>query len=109
MAATGTLRTTTCGHNPQSNGEIESWWRFWNRAMRFLSPSDYPNWLRFAKRICFAYNSDSHESIGLISCVVCAMKVLCIMAKQWKARTDVRRAAMNSSGEGDGPRSGDSS
>ncbi len=26
--ATGTHRTSTCGHNPQSNGEIESWWRF---------------------------------------------------------------------------------
>jgi hypothetical protein len=38
---TDTLRTTTCGHNPQSNGEIESWWRYWNRAMRYLSPSQY--------------------------------------------------------------------
>ena len=66
-AATGTLRTTTCGHNPQSNGEIESWWRFWNRAMRFLSPHDYLNWPRFAQRICFAYNSVDHESIGPIS------------------------------------------
>jgi hypothetical protein len=63
-AATGTSRTTTCGHNPQSNGEIESWWRFWNRAMRFLSPSDYLNWPRFAQRICFAHNSVSHESLG---------------------------------------------
>jgi hypothetical protein len=26
--ATGTTRTTTCGHNAQSNGEIESWWRY---------------------------------------------------------------------------------
>jgi hypothetical protein len=34
---TGTQRTSTCGHNPQSNGEIESWWRFLNRAMRFLN------------------------------------------------------------------------
>jgi hypothetical protein len=33
---TGTQRTTTCGHNPQSNGEIESWWRFWNMSMRYL-------------------------------------------------------------------------
>ncbi len=66
-AATGTLRTSTCGHNPQSNGEIESWWRFWNRAMRFLSPSDYLNWPRFSQRICFAYNSVAHESLGLIS------------------------------------------
>jgi hypothetical protein len=66
-AATGTLRTTTCGHNPQSNGEIESWWRFWNRAMRFLSPADYLNWPRFAQRISFAHNSVAHESLGLIS------------------------------------------
>jgi transposase InsO family protein len=66
-AATGTLRTTTCGHNPQSNGEIESWWRFWNRAMRFLSPSDYLNWPRFAQRICFAYSCVPHDSIGGIS------------------------------------------
>jgi len=66
-ASTGTLRTTTCGHNPQSNGEIESWWRFWNRAMRFLSPADYLNWPRFAQRISFAYNSVGHESIGLIT------------------------------------------
>jgi hypothetical protein len=35
--------------------------------MRFLSPSDYLNWPRFAQRICFAYNSVSHDSIGLIS------------------------------------------
>ncbi len=27
-AATGTTRTTTCGHNAQSNGEIECWWRY---------------------------------------------------------------------------------
>jgi hypothetical protein len=40
---TGTQRTTTCGHNPQSNGEIESWWRYWNQAMRYLSPSQYCN------------------------------------------------------------------
>jgi hypothetical protein len=40
---TGTQRTTTCGHNPQSNGEIESWWRYWNWAMRYLAPSQYAN------------------------------------------------------------------
>jgi transposase InsO family protein len=66
-AATGTTRTTTCGHNAQSNGEIESWWRFWNRAMKFLSPSDYLNWPSFAQRICFAYNAVPHESLGLTS------------------------------------------
>ncbi len=26
--------TTACGHNAQSNGEIESWWRFWKRCMK---------------------------------------------------------------------------
>jgi transposase InsO family protein len=66
-AITGTRRTTTCGHNPQSNGEIESWWRFWNRAMKFLSPSDYLQWPRFAQRICFAHNSVPHETLGSLS------------------------------------------
>jgi hypothetical protein len=54
LAATGTARTTTCGHNAQSNGEIECWWRYWNRAMKYLSPSDYVLWPSFAQRICFA-------------------------------------------------------
>ena len=63
-AATGTARTTTCGHNAQSNGEIECWWRYWNRAMKFLSPTDYERWPSFAQRICYAYNSVPHESIG---------------------------------------------
>ena len=65
--ATGTQRTTTCGHNPQSNGEIESWWRYWNRAMRYLASSQYANWPRYAQRIVFAYNSVSHESLGALS------------------------------------------
>jgi hypothetical protein len=64
---TGTQRTTTCGHNPQSNGEIESWWRYWNRAMRYLSPSQYANWPLYAQRIVFAYNSVPHESIANLS------------------------------------------
>ncbi len=64
-AATGTTRTTTCGHNAQGNGEIESWWRFWNRAMKFLSPTDYLIWPSFAQRICFAHNAVPHESLGL--------------------------------------------
>jgi hypothetical protein len=64
---TGTQRTSTCGHNPQSNGEIESWWRFWNRAMRYLSPSQYTVWPTYAQRICFAYNSVSHASIAQLS------------------------------------------
>jgi hypothetical protein len=66
-AITGTQRTSTCGHNPQSNGEIESWWRFWNRAMRYLTPSQYATWPLFAQRICFAYNSVSHDSLAQLS------------------------------------------
>jgi hypothetical protein len=66
-SVTGTQRTSTCGHNPQSNGEIESWWRFWNRAMRYLTPSQYSTWPLFAQRICFAYNSVSHDSLAQLS------------------------------------------
>jgi transposase InsO family protein len=64
LDATGTQHTTTCGHNAQSNGEIESWWRFWNRCMKLLSPAEYLNWPLFSQRICFAYNSAPHESLG---------------------------------------------
>jgi hypothetical protein len=67
LNATGTTRTTTCGHNAQSNGEVESWWRYWNRAMKFLSSSDYLVWPSFTQRICFAYNAVSHASIADIS------------------------------------------
>ena len=67
MDATGSTRTTTCGHNAQSNGEIESWWRYCNRAMKFLSPSDYLVWPSFTQRICFAYNAVSHASLADIS------------------------------------------
>jgi transposase InsO family protein len=54
LATTGTQHTTTCGHNAQSNGEIESWWRYWNRCMKLLSPSEYLQWPSFSQRICFA-------------------------------------------------------
>jgi hypothetical protein len=64
---TGTARTTTYGHNPQSNGEIESWWRYCNRSMRYLSPSQYLHWPLYAQRIVFAYNSVPHESLGNLS------------------------------------------
>jgi hypothetical protein len=67
LDATGTTRTTTCGHNAQSNGEIESWWRYWNRAMKFLSPFDYLVWPSFTQRICFAYNAVSHASLADVS------------------------------------------
>ncbi len=45
----------------------ESWWRFWNRAMRYLSPSQYDTWPLYAQRICYAYNSVPHDSIGQLS------------------------------------------
>jgi hypothetical protein len=67
VAITGTRRTSTYGHNPQSNGEIESWWRFWNRAMRYLPPSQYLVWPLYAQRICFAYNSVPHDSLAQLS------------------------------------------
>jgi hypothetical protein len=64
-AVTSTQRTTTCGHNPQSNSEIESWWSYWNRVMRYSPPSQYLNWPSCTQRIVFAYNSVPHESIDL--------------------------------------------
>ena len=67
LNATGTTRTTTCGHNAQSNGEVESWWRLWNRAMKFLSPAEYLVWPSFAQRICFAYNAVPHDSLASVS------------------------------------------
>jgi hypothetical protein len=62
--ALGTTRTTTLGHDPSSNGELESWWRYWNRCMRFLNPTQYLQWPLYAQRICYAYNSTPHASIG---------------------------------------------
>ena len=32
--------------------------------MKLLSPSEYLRWPSFLQRICFAYNSVSHESLG---------------------------------------------
>jgi hypothetical protein len=40
-AILGSTRTTTLGHDPSSNGELESWWRNWNRCMRFLNSTQY--------------------------------------------------------------------
>ena len=46
--ATGTTRTTTCGHNAQSNGEIESWWRLHEKLVEELpglckwDPENFP-------------------------------------------------------------------
>ena len=33
------------------------------------------------------------------SCIVCAMKSLCVAANAWKAWTEMRRASMNASGD----------
>ena len=66
-AITGTHRTTTLGHDPASNGELESWWRYWNRCMRFLTPAQYLLWPQFAQRICYAYNSSPHSALDQIS------------------------------------------
>jgi hypothetical protein len=63
----GTTRTTTLGHDPNSNGELESWWRYWNRCIRFLSPTQYLQWPLYAQRICYAYNATPHASLGNIS------------------------------------------
>jgi transposase InsO family protein len=65
--ALGTTRTTTLGHDPSSNGELESWWRYWNRCMRFLTPTQYQEWPVYAQRICFAYNSVPHAALDDIS------------------------------------------
>jgi transposase InsO family protein len=66
-AVTGPHRTTTLEHDPASNGELESWWRYWNRCMRFLTPAQYLQWSQFAQRICYAYNSSPHSALDQIS------------------------------------------
>jgi len=65
--ATDTHTTTTLGHNAQANGTIEVFWRFWNRCMRLLSDDHYRKWPQFTSRICYAYNTAIHESLGGIS------------------------------------------
>ena len=65
--ATDTQTTTTMGHNAKANGVIEVFWRFWNRCMRLLPDDQYRKWPQLAARICFAYNTAAHESLGNIS------------------------------------------
>ena len=62
--ATNTNTTTTLGHNARANGTVEVFWRYWNRCMRILSDEQYKRWPSFAARICYAYNSTAHESLG---------------------------------------------
>jgi hypothetical protein len=62
--ATNMRTTTTLGHNARANGTVEVFWRFWNRCMRILTDAQYRIWPTFAARICHAYNSASHESLG---------------------------------------------
>jgi hypothetical protein len=59
--------TTTLAHNARGNGTIEIFWRFWNRCLRLLPDDHYRVWPDFASRICFAFNSASHESIAGIT------------------------------------------
>ena len=65
--ATDTHTTTTLGHNAKANGTIEIFWRYWNRALRILSDDHYLQWPAFASRICYAYNTAAHESLGNVS------------------------------------------
>jgi hypothetical protein len=67
MDITETTLTTTLGHNARSNGDIEVFWRYWNRCMRMLPDDQYRKWPRFSSRIAFAYNTAAHQSIGGIS------------------------------------------
>jgi hypothetical protein len=67
MAITETALTTTLGHNVRSNGIIEVFWRYWNRCMRLLSDDQYVNWSKFRARICFAYHTAPHQSLGGIT------------------------------------------
>jgi hypothetical protein len=43
------------------------WWRYWNRCMRFLSPTQYTAWPSYAQRICYAYNTSPHASLDNVS------------------------------------------
>jgi hypothetical protein len=67
LNVTETVLTTTMGHNARSIGVIEVFWRFWNRCMRLLTDDQYAHWPEFRARICFAYNTAPHQSIGMIS------------------------------------------
>jgi hypothetical protein len=64
---TGIRTTTTLGHAANANGSVEVFWRYWNRCMRLLPDDQYAQWPLFASRICHAYNTAPHSSIGDIS------------------------------------------
>jgi hypothetical protein len=65
--STGIHTTTTLGHAANANGTVEVFWRFWNRCMRLLPDDHYLQWPLFTSRICWAYNTASHSSIGDLS------------------------------------------
>jgi transposase InsO family protein len=65
--AVGISTTTTLGHAANANGTVEVFWRYWNRCMRLLPDDLYLQWPVFASRICYAYNTASHTSLGGIS------------------------------------------
>jgi transposase InsO family protein len=67
VESTGISTTTTLGHAANANGTIEVFWRFWNRCMRILPDDHYLQWPAFSSRICYAYNSAAHSSLGGIS------------------------------------------
>jgi len=56
--------TDTKGHNARGNSEIEVWWRYWNRCLRILTPSQYQNWPDYTQRITFAHNTAPQASLG---------------------------------------------
>jgi hypothetical protein len=59
--------TTTLGHDAAGNSLVEVFWRFWNRCMRILPVDLYARWPELASRICFAYNTAPHSSLGNVS------------------------------------------
>jgi hypothetical protein len=65
--STGISTTTTLGHAANANGTVEVFWRYWNRCMRLLPDDHYLQWPIFTSRICWAYNTAAHSSLGGIS------------------------------------------
>jgi hypothetical protein len=65
--AMGVSTTTTLGHAANANGTVEVFWRYWNRCLRLLSDDHYLKWPCFTSRICWAYNTASHSSLGDVS------------------------------------------
>ena len=68
LATAAQIETTTAlGHNAAGNSLIEVFWRYWNRCMRILPDDLYSRWPELASRICFAYNTAPHSSLGNVS------------------------------------------